>query len=238
MALPVFLSIPTFSYSVPTRQRSRVFPALWKKASSSSFFSMTDMATYVLLIGRMDHALFSDDRRNQILCGNVEGWIEYPSAFRRERSTKNVRYFFWVPLFDGNILSRSALEIDGGSRPCHIEWNSMPLRQHGDAVGSDLVRHVAIGGNPVTTHDHSIDLAFLHQIPRHIVRYQGSANFILLKLPGGQTGALKKRPRLIDPYFNLLPGLLQGANDAEGCSITCRRQRAGIAVCHDLPGIG
>ena len=85
----------------------------------------------------------------------------------------------------------------------------MPFRQHSDAIGSDLIGHVAVGGNPVAAHNHGIDLAFLHQITRHIVRDQGGANFFFFEFPGGQTGALKKRPRLIDPYFNLFPGLFK-----------------------------
>src|SRR5262249_50463671 len=112
MALPVFLSMPTFSYSVPTRHRSRIFPALSKNASSSSSFSMTDMVAYVLLIGRTDDALFSDNRRNQILCGNIKCRIEYLDAFRCQRSTEHMRYFFGVSLLYRNVVSRSAVKVN------------------------------------------------------------------------------------------------------------------------------
>ena len=81
----------------------------------------------------------------------------------------------------------------------------MPFCQHSNAIGSDLIGHVAVGGNAVASHNHGIDLAFLHQITRHVVRDQCGANFFFLELPGGQTGALKKRPRLIDPDFDLFP---------------------------------
>src|ERR671922_254160 len=112
MALAVLLSILIFSYSVPTRQRSRGFPALWKNASSSSFFSMTDMVANILLIRRMDHSLFSDNRRNQVLGGYVKGRIQYLCAFGRQRPTEDMRHLFGVPLFDGDVLSRRAIKID------------------------------------------------------------------------------------------------------------------------------
>jgi hypothetical protein len=36
-------------------------------------------------------------------------------------------------------------------------------REHGDAVGADLVRGVAVGGDAIGADDHEIDLALAHQ---------------------------------------------------------------------------
>src|SRR5918996_4545045 len=106
MALAVLRSMPTFSYSVPTRQRSRGFPALWKNASSSSFFSMTDMAPNILLVGWIDDALLRNNRRNQFVRGHVERRVEDPDPPGRERPAENVRYFSRISLFDRNLLTR------------------------------------------------------------------------------------------------------------------------------------
>src|ERR1041384_6455909 len=83
---------------------------------------MTDMGPNVLLIGRMNHSLFRNDCGDQIMGGHIEGGIEDTNPSGRQRFAENVRDFFGISLLDRNILSRGAVDVDGGRRSGDIEW--------------------------------------------------------------------------------------------------------------------
>ena len=49
----------------------------------------------------------------------------------------------------------------------------MGAGQNGEAVGADLVGHVAVGGDAVGSGDHDLDSAFLHELGGHAVAEDG-----------------------------------------------------------------
>src|SRR6185295_16120546 len=158
---------------------------------------MTDMVANILLIGRMDHTLFRNDRRDQILRRHIESRIENTHALGRECLTEYMRHFLGIALLDGNIFARGTIDIDRRRRPGNKKWNAVAPRQHRDRVSADLVCHVAIGGDSVTTDDYRVDSPLLHKITSHTVGNQRRRDLFLFELPGRESGTLQERPRFI-----------------------------------------
>src|SRR3972149_11046981 len=158
---------------------------------------MTDMATNILLVRRLNDALFRDDRRDEIVRRHVERRIENLDPLGRQGPAEYMGNLLGIALLDGDLFSRRAIEVDGRGRPGDVKGNAMPLSQHSNSVRADLVGDVAVGGHPVAAYDDGIDLARLHQITGHAVGNQRRGNPLLLKLPGGQPGALQKRTGLL-----------------------------------------
>ena len=66
---------------------------------------MIDMAANILLVGRVDHALFRNDRGDQFLRGDIESGVENTSTLRRERFAEDMRHVFWIALPDAQSTS-------------------------------------------------------------------------------------------------------------------------------------
>ena len=62
------------------------------------------------------------------------------------------------------------LEIHRRQRAGHVKRKAVPLRQYREAVGADLVCHVAVRGDAVGAHDHGIDFPAAHEVARRTVR--------------------------------------------------------------------
>ena len=71
-----------------------------------------------------------------------------------------------------------------------LRADAIVARRDGNRVGADLVRDVAIGGNPIAADDNGVHLSFLHHVTGHIIGDQCGWNFFLFEFPGGQSGAL------------------------------------------------
>ena len=69
----------------------------------------------------------------------------------------------------GMPLPSAVVEIDGRQRGGDVERDAVLAGQDGDAVGADLVRGVAVGGDAVGADDHEIDWPVAHQRARHVV---------------------------------------------------------------------
>src|SRR5215471_3377685 len=123
---------------------------------------MTDMSANVLLVWRMNHSLFRNDRGDKIVGCHIECGIENADAFGRQRFAENMRDLFDIPLLDGNVLSRRTIYIDGGGRSGDIKRDAMPARQHGNRVGTDLVSDITVGSDSIAADHHGVDLASLH----------------------------------------------------------------------------
>jgi len=79
----------------------------------------------------------------------------------------------------------------------------MAFRQHGEGVGADLVRDVAIGGYAVgADHDH-VDLAFAHEVPGHAVGDEGAGNAFPHQLPCRKPRALQVGSGLVRDHRNI-----------------------------------
>ena len=133
----------------------------------------------------------------------------------------------------GIRLPSGVFEIDRRERRGDVERNAVLPGQHRHAVGADLVRHVAVGGDAVGADDDQVDLAEPHHRAGHVVGDDRRVDAVLDQLPRGQPRALQKRPRLVGEHGDLLALLGGRANHAERGAVAGRRQRAGVAVRQD-----
>ena len=106
----------------------------------------------------------------------------------------------------------------------------MFLRQHRDCVSADLVCHVAIRGNPVSSYNNGVDLTQLHQRARHIVGNHGCGNAIFHQFPRSQPRALKKRASFVCIHVNFLAFLHCRADDAQSSTVPAGGKRSGVTV--------
>ena len=106
----------------------------------------------------------------------------------------------------------------------------MVMRQHGQAVGADFVRHVAVGRDAVRADPDGVDLAARHQAGRHRIGDQLKGDRQLAQLPGGKASALQQRARFTHPDVRHLTLLVRAGDDAQRGADARRRQPAGVAV--------
>jgi len=100
---------------------------------------------------------------------------------RRSEATAD---FIRVALLDGNPRTIGGGWVKRTTRSRDVERHAVGPGEDGDAVGADLVGHVAVGGDPVGPGDDQIDPARLHQRADHAVAQQGDVETGPLKLPG------------------------------------------------------
>ena len=81
-------------------------------------------------------------------------------------------------------------------RAGHHERDPGRVRGQRQAVGADLVGHVAVGRHPVAADDHGVDRAGRDQPGRGRVDHQLVRDAQAGQLVDGQAGALEERPRL------------------------------------------
>ena len=138
--------------------------------------------------------------------------------------------------------SRSSIGIsspaarDGSSverRRDDDERQPVVRREDGETVRPDLVRRVAVGGDPVGARHHEVDLAAGHERRRRPVRDHGMRDGELLELPRREAAALQERPRLVDPDVRDATGLVRGADCSERRAVPTRREPARVAVRED-----
>ena len=60
-------------------------------------------------------------------------------------------------------------------------------RQHRQPIRADLVRKIAIGADPVGSHEHDIDLGLPHERARRAVGNQRARDSGVHQLPDGET---------------------------------------------------
>ena len=105
--------------------------------------------------------------------------------------------------------------------------------EHGQRVGPDLVGGVAIGGDPVRTDDHGVDLTAGHQVAGRHVGDEAVRHACLGELPCRQPRALQVGPRLVDPDVDRATGVVGGLDDTERRAELAARERTGVAVGQD-----
>ena len=158
-----------------------------------------------------------------------------PSGVSRAAPTcvtsRSLRSSIGIPLPSGVLRSI------GRERRGHVERDAVLLGQHGHAVGADLVRHVAVGGDAVGADDHQIDLTEPHHRAGHVVGDDRRVDAVLDELPRREPRALQKRARLVGQHGDLLALLGGRADDAERRAVAGGRQRPGVAVRQDLSPI-
>ena len=121
-------------------------------------------------------------------------------------------------------------EVDSRKRAGHVERDSVTLRQHGQRVGPDLVRGVAVGRYPVGADDDQVDLAAAHQMTGGDIRDQRGRDAVLHQLPRRQPGPLQPRACLVRIDMHALARLDRRADHAERRAVTRRGESTGVAV--------
>ena len=107
----------------------------------------------------------------------------------------------------------------------------MGVGEHGHAVGADLVRGVAVGGDAVGAHHHEVDLAPRHDRRGRHVGDDGVGDSLARQFPRGEPRPLEHGPRLPGPHRGSLARVVGGAHDAEGGAVADGRERSRVAVC-------
>src|SRR5213593_154727 len=183
-----------------------------------------------LLIWRLGYATFGYYCGHELVWSDIECRIEHRNAIRNDSNAPNVRHFNGVSLLDWNVGTVGNLQIQGRDRSGNVEWDLVLLRQHSQRIGSNLVRHVAVGSNPVRADNDGVNQSLPHERAGHIVGNDPNINVILPQLPCGQPRALQERPCFVGEDAQPLPIFNGSTNDAERGSISGRRQRARVAV--------
>ena len=101
---------------------------------------------------------------------------------------------------------------------------------HRETIRPDLVRGVAVGGDPVCARDDAVDLAAAHQVRGGRVGDHRVRDAELLELPGRQPRALQQRPRLVDPDVREQAVLPRRAQRADRRAVAAGREAARVAV--------
>ena len=110
------------------------------------------------------------------------------------------------------------------------ERDAVAGREDGQRVRPDLVRGVAVGGDPVRPDEDDVDLAAGHEVAGGDVRDERVRDAGLGQLPGGQPRALEVRPGLVDPDVDGAAGVVGRLDDPEGRPELAARERPGVAV--------
>ena len=169
--------------------------------------------------------LLRHDRRDVAGGRDVEGGVPRADAgagrWHAPRTTGPRRR----ALLDRDRCAVRAGEVDGRRRRGDVERDAVLLREHGERVRPDLVRHVAVGRDPVGADDDRLDLAAGEEVAAHPVGDQLDRDPVARELPRGQPRSLEERPGLGGEHPDRLSGLDGGADDTEGGAVA-RRSRA------------
>src|ERR1700675_2578032 len=157
-----------------------VVPIETRQAASlrESFLDLTHQLAQRLLVRRAGYAAFGDDGGYVFCGGYVEGRVFDLDSVGDHLLAGNVRDFPCVALLDWNFAAVGRGEIDGRSRRCDVERDTVFFRQDGYCVGADLVGHVSVGSDTISTDDDGSDFSLLHHDPSHVVGDDGGGDAI------------------------------------------------------------
>ena len=113
-------------------------------------------------------------------------------------------------------ISRAASDrvIDRRARRDDVERDPVVGGEHGEAVGADLVRGVAVRGDPVGAGEDDVDLAGRHPRGGGRVGDDGVRDAGGLELPSRQARPLEQRAGLVDPDMRSASSRSQAAISA------------------------
>ena len=175
----------------------------------------------VTRVRRPMHAALGDDRGDERRRRDVE---------RRVARREPRRHLGGVALLDRDVGLRRARRVERRRRRDDDERQPVVRCEHGEPIGADLVRGVAVRRDPVGARDDEIDVAAAHERGGRTVGDHRVRDAELLELPGGQARALEQRPRLADPDVRDATRLEGCADGAEGGSVASGREAACVAV--------
>ena len=138
-----------------------------------------------------------------------------------------------LALLDRDRLAVRRGEVDRADRRGDEERDAVARGEHGQRVRPDLVRGVAVGGDPVGADDDDVDLAARHQVAGGDIGDQRVRHLRLRQLPGRQPRALEIGPGLVDPDVDGPAGVVGRLDDAQRGPELAARERSGVAVGQD-----
>ena len=189
-------------------------------------------------IRRAEDPALGDDRGDQRGRGHVEGGVVDGRVRRRRLLGTDPAHFVAVALLDGNLRPGGERGVDRRERRRDVERHPVMAGQHGDPIGADLVRGVAVGGDAVGAGDHEVDLAARHHRRRRHVGDQPVGDALAVALPRGEPRSLHDRPGLVHPHQRDLALRVGRADDAERGAVTRGGERARVAVREDARARG
>ena len=96
----------------------------------------------------------------------------YPDAF-------HTCHFFVRSFLNTDLLPAVHTGVKGRRRTRYIEWDVVVLSNNGQLIRPDLVGCIAIGNDPVGTHDNRGDAVLVHQDGRLAVADQSGWNVVV-----------------------------------------------------------
>src|SRR5712691_1891249 len=119
----------------------------------------TAQLAQTLLIRSPRDAILGDYRRDVYVRGHIEGRVHGLSAVRRHGRTTQSRDLVRRALLDRYAVAGSDRQIYRARRRGDVERHAVLSGQHRELVSTDLVGHVAVGGDPVRADDDCVDRA-------------------------------------------------------------------------------
>src|SRR6185436_3473468 len=105
---------------------------------------------------------------------------------------------------DGRAVRR--VQIDCAPGGGHVEGHVVGAGHAGEAVGADLVGHVAVPGDAVGADHDRAHLAAAHEEGGHRVGDDFDGDLVLVELPRGQSSALEVGAGLVGEHAEALAG--------------------------------
>src|ERR1700733_2718395 len=145
---------------------------------------------------------------------------------------------FLRAFLDGNLLAGCDGIIDSGNRRGHVKGNAVFFRDHGNSVGADFVRGVAVASDAVGADHYGTHAAGLQEMSDHVVGNQGERDAILMELPSGEPRTLEIWAGFGNDHFNSVATFDGHADDSQGGADTRSGKRAGVALRHYTTALG
>ena len=186
-----------------------------------------------LVVGSRKDAALGDDGGDVLRGGDVESRVFDGYAVRGHLLAVGVGDLSGCALFDGDEIAVCCGEVEGGPGRGYVERDVVFFGEDGYAVGADLVRDVAVGGDTVGSDDDGLDAALAHEGGGHVVAEDGGGDVVLHELPGGEAGSLKEGAGLVGEDVDLVAALDGGTDDAEGRAVAAGGEGAGVAMGED-----
>lgn len=98
-------------------------------------------------------ARFGDDTGDELVGGDVEGWIEDVAFTRRNGKplmpVGHTAHFGLVALLDDDLIARHERLVEGRMRRGDKKRHAVIARDNRERIGPDLVCHVAVSAHAV-----------------------------------------------------------------------------------------
>ena len=135
-----------------------------------------------------------------------------------------------VALLDRDLGAGRRREIDRRGRRDDVERDPVMRGEHGERVRADLVRGVAVRGDPVGAGDDRSTSPAAISEPAAESAITACGIPTRLELPRGEARALEQRPRLVDEHALEQAALPGGAQRADRGAVAAGREAARVAV--------